>query len=116
MTDKVHKIREEVARIQLYTQSEVLKQVLDYIDEVQKEPVSMWHDASEEPQGTYSVLCDGLDDTQWIINSNYIDIAYANWKDYTEYIERCIKYIKTNNFRKIYLPLFEKELKRRQQQ
>ena len=34
----------------------------------------------------------------------------------TEYIERCIKYIKTNNFRKIYLPLFEKELKRRQQQ
>ena len=40
MTDKVQKIREEVARIQLYTQSEVLKQVLDYIDEVQKEPVS----------------------------------------------------------------------------
>ena len=40
MIDKVHKIRKEVARIQLYTQSEVLKQVLDYIDEVQKEPVS----------------------------------------------------------------------------
>ena len=40
MTDKVQKIREEVARIQLYTQSEVLKQVLDYIDEVQKEPIS----------------------------------------------------------------------------
>lgn len=40
MTDKVQKIREEVARIQNYTQSEVLKQVLDYIDEVQKEPVS----------------------------------------------------------------------------
>ena len=40
MIDKVQKIREEVARIQLYTQSEVLKQVLDYIDEVQKEPVS----------------------------------------------------------------------------
>ena len=38
--DKVQKIREEVERIQLYTQSEVLKQVLDYIDEVQKEPVS----------------------------------------------------------------------------
>ena len=49
MTDKVQKIREEVARIQLYTQSEVLKQVLDYIDEVQKEPVSIWHDANEEP-------------------------------------------------------------------
>ena len=48
---------------------------------------SIWHDATEEPEGTYSVLCDGLDDTQWIINSNYIDIAYANWKDYTEYID-----------------------------
>ena len=40
MADKVKKIREEVERIQLYTQSEVLKKVLDYIDEVQKEPVS----------------------------------------------------------------------------
>lgn len=40
MIDKVQKIRKEVARIQLYTQSEVLKQVLDYIDEVQKELVS----------------------------------------------------------------------------
>lgn len=40
MKDKVQKIRKEVERIQLYTQSEVLKQVLDYIDEVQKEPVS----------------------------------------------------------------------------
>ena len=40
MTDKVQKIREEVARIQLYTQSEVLKQILDYIDKVQEEPVS----------------------------------------------------------------------------
>ena len=40
MTDKVQKIREEVARIQLYTQSEVLEQVLDYIDKVQEEPVS----------------------------------------------------------------------------
>jgi len=40
MVDKVQKIRQEVERIQLYTQSEVLKQVLDYIDEVQEEPVS----------------------------------------------------------------------------
>ena len=38
--DKVQKIREEVERIQLYTQSEVLKQVLDYINKVQEEPVS----------------------------------------------------------------------------
>ena len=40
MIDKVQKIREEVARIQLYTQSEVLKDILDYIDKVQEEPVS----------------------------------------------------------------------------
>ena len=40
MTDKVQKIREEISRIQLYTQSGVLKQILDYIDKVQKEPVS----------------------------------------------------------------------------
>ena len=38
MTDKVQKIREEVARIQLYTQSEVLKQILDFIDSLQEEP------------------------------------------------------------------------------
>ena len=50
MIDKVQKIRKEVARIQLYAQSEVLKQVLDYIDEVQKEPVGkVWHDSNEEP-------------------------------------------------------------------
>ena len=49
MTDKVQKIRKEVERIQLYTQSEVLKQILDYIDKVQKEPVSkVWHDSNEE--------------------------------------------------------------------
>ena len=41
MTDEVQKIREEVARIQLYTQSEVLKQILDYIDKVQEEPVKI---------------------------------------------------------------------------
>ena len=40
MTDKVQKIRKEVARIQLFTQSEVLKQVLDYIDSLQEEPVN----------------------------------------------------------------------------
>lgn len=43
-------------------------------------------------------------------NTHYIDQMS------TEYIERCIKYIKANNFRRIYLPLFEKELKKRKQQ
>lgn len=54
--DKVQKIREEVARIQLYTQSEVLKQVLDYIDKVQEEPVSIWHDANEEQPEEYRTV------------------------------------------------------------
>ena len=39
MTDK-EKIRKEVERIQLYTQSDVLKQILDYINSLQEEPVS----------------------------------------------------------------------------
>lgn len=39
MTDKVQKIREEVERIQLYTQSGVLKQILDFIDSLREEPV-----------------------------------------------------------------------------
>ena len=38
--DKIQKIRKEIERIQLYSQSKVLKQILDYIDEVQEEPVS----------------------------------------------------------------------------
>jgi len=61
--DKVQKIREEVERIQLYTQSEVLKQVLDYIDEVQKEPVNedfeknfiSMVNATHENNGSYSL-------------------------------------------------------------
>ena len=61
--DKVQKIREEVERIQLYTQSEVLKQVLDYIDEVQKEPVNEEFEktfismvnATHENNGSYSL-------------------------------------------------------------
>lgn len=39
-TNKIDLIKAEVARIQLYTQSEVLKDILDYIDKVQEEPVS----------------------------------------------------------------------------
>ena len=70
MTDKVQKIREEVARIQLYTQSEVLKQVLDYIDEVQKEPVSIWHDASEEPKPNMELICVGQYGNPLVLSSN----------------------------------------------
>jgi len=45
MTDKVQKIRKEIERIQLYSQSETLSQVLDYIDKVEKEPDDIWKPA-----------------------------------------------------------------------
>ena len=47
---------------------------------------SLWHDASEVPQGPYIVLCDGLDNRQWIVEWFYIDMSYANWQDYVERI------------------------------
>ena len=43
---------------------------------------SLWHDASEEPKGTYIVLCDGLDNRQWVVDYLHIDMSYANWQDY----------------------------------
>ena len=45
---------------------------------------SLWHDASEEPNGPYIVLCDGLDNLQWIENYQHIDMSYANWKNYAD--------------------------------
>ena len=38
--DKLEKVRTEIERIQLYTQSGVLKQILDFIDSLQEEPVN----------------------------------------------------------------------------
>ena len=46
----------------------------------------LWHDASEVPQGPYVVLCDGLDNRQWVIEWLYIDMLYDNWQDYVERI------------------------------
>ena len=45
---------------------------------------SLWHDASEEPKGTYIVLCDGLDNMQWVVDYLHIDMLYANWQNYAE--------------------------------
>ena len=45
---------------------------------------SLWHDPSEEPQDNYIVLCDGLDNLQWVENCQHIDIYYANWQNYAE--------------------------------
>lgn len=47
-------------------------------------PVNMWHNMSEEPQDNYIVLCDGLDNLQWVENCQHIDIYYANWQDYVK--------------------------------
>ena len=44
----------------------------------------LWHDAVEEPKGDYIILCDGLDNLQWVKNYQYIDMLYANWKDYVD--------------------------------
>lgn len=46
----------------------------------------VWHDASEDPKGTYIVLCDGLDNRQWVVDYLYIDMSYANWQDYADAI------------------------------
>ena len=48
---------------------------------------SLWHDAVEEPKGTYIVLCDGLDNMQWVVDYIHIDMAYANWQDYADAIK-----------------------------
>ena len=44
----------------------------------------LWHDVSEEPKGNYIVLCDGLDNIQWVENYQHIDMYYANWKNYAD--------------------------------
>ena len=45
---------------------------------------SLWHDVVEEPKGGYIILCDGLDNIQWVENYKHIDISYTNWKDYAD--------------------------------
>ena len=52
-------------------------------------PNNVWHDASEEPKGTYIVLCDGLDNRQWVVDYLHIDMSYANWQDYADAISVC---------------------------
>ena len=62
MTDKVQKIREEVERLREQLQNKVeesdfisgevfiINYFLTFIDSLQEEPVSIWHDASEKPE------------------------------------------------------------------
>ena len=44
----------------------------------------LWHDAVEEPKGDYIILCDGLDNLQWVENYQHINMLYDNWKDYVD--------------------------------
>ena len=53
-------------------------------DTAEPEIEILWHDACKEPQDNYIVLCDGLDNLQWVENCQHIDIYYANWQNYAE--------------------------------
>lgn len=87
MTDKIKKIREEVERLQKRAEynfnislaeierqfwlgeSNVLTLIGTYIDSMQEEPVSIWHDANERPQKS------GVK-TAWITNEK---VFYSGW-------------------------------------
>ena len=47
-----------------------------------KNPINIWHDVSEEPKGDYFILCDGLDNLQWAVCYQHVDMSYTNWQDY----------------------------------
>lgn len=48
---------------------------------------SLYHDASEEPKGSFNVLCDNLDNRQCLVNWLYIDMVYfSNWEAYVKSI------------------------------
>lgn len=92
--DKVQKIREEVERLQneLIQEREKgvgsdvddacileLQNVLTFIDSLQKEPVSVWHNASEKPNikeksGIFVITS---------LNGEYIGSRYYNYNDIT---------------------------------
>lgn len=85
MTDKVQKIREEVARIQLYTQSDVLKEVLDYIDKVQEEPKPKFKIGDcikpiESSLGSPRTICE-VCDSWYVTNQGTLDFEFEdNWE------------------------------------
>ena len=83
MTDKLQKIRKEVARIQAYTQSDVLKEALDYIDKVQEEPKFKTGDhikpidSSLGAPRTILEVCDGW----YVTNQGTLDFEFEdNWE------------------------------------
>ena len=69
---------------QYYSAEDLVKAFRDGAEWADMYPVNVWHDTSEEPNGPYTVLCDGLDNLQWVENYQHIDISYANWKNYAD--------------------------------
>lgn len=100
MTDKVRKIREEVERLKRWnnnvrnsTRHMTLQEedfnrgkhssyleILDFIDSLQNEPVSIWHDASERAEKGRLYL--------YRTNQNVVDINRSEGKDFPDYCER----------------------------
>ena len=59
------------------------------VEWAEEQIANVWHDTNEEPKGTYIVLCDGLDNRQWVVDYLHIDMWYANWQDYADAISAC---------------------------
>lgn len=59
------------------------------VEWAEEQIANVWRGASEEPQGSYIVLCDGLDNRQWVVDYLHIDMSYANWQDYADAISVC---------------------------
>ena len=84
MTDKVQKIKDWISKEQdglmdaqgnfEYPEHEGAYHILcnldTYIDSLQEEPVSIWHDASEEPKPNMELICIGQYDNPLVLSSN----------------------------------------------
>ena len=83
--DKVQKIREEVEKlksqllrgacssqivIETMCKEEAYNEVLAILDSTQEEPVSIWHDASEEPKPNMELICVGQYGNPLVLSSN----------------------------------------------
>lgn len=42
----------------------------------------VWHDASEEPQGDYTIYCEDQAIYFWVTNRRVVEMSATNWKDY----------------------------------
>lgn len=49
-----------------------------------KDLSALWHDASEEPKGTYIILCRNNDNDFWVVDWDYTNGYYISWQDYSD--------------------------------